>query len=95
MTRMNRITSFMLAFCVVIAAGNGSHAQSIDETYQRALKEGGALNIYGTLTPDTAAKVLPLLFSVAVRFSYVTSEAGTPLLGVVPWHDQQFSERTC
>jgi iron(III) transport system substrate-binding protein len=57
---MNRITSFMLAFCVVIAAGNGSHAQSIDETYQRALKEGGALNIYGTLTPDTAAKVLPL-----------------------------------
>ena len=36
------------------------HAQSIDETYKQALKEGGALNIYGTLTPDTAEKVLPL-----------------------------------
>ena len=36
------------------------HAQTIEETYQRALKEGGALNVYGTLTPDTAAKVLPV-----------------------------------
>ena len=36
------------------------NAQTIDETYQRALKEGGALNVYGTLTPDTAAKVLPV-----------------------------------
>jgi len=37
-----------------------SSAQSIDETYKLALKEGGALNVYGTLTPDTAAKVLPV-----------------------------------
>ncbi len=36
------------------------HAQSIDETYKQALKEGGALNVYGTLTPDTATKVLPM-----------------------------------
>ena len=36
------------------------HAQSIDETYKQALKEGGALNVYGTLTPDTAVKVLPV-----------------------------------
>jgi iron(III) transport system substrate-binding protein len=50
----------MLAFCVVIAAAGVSQAQSIDETYQRALKEGGTLNIYGTLTPDTAMKVLPV-----------------------------------
>ena len=35
-------------------------AQSIDETYKQALKEGGALNVYGTLTPDTAVKVLPV-----------------------------------
>lgn len=37
-----------------------AHAQSLDETYKQALKEGGALNVYGTLTPDTAVKVLPL-----------------------------------
>src|SRR5689334_9677208 len=35
-------------------------AQSIDETYKLALKEGGAVNVYGTLTPDTAVKVLPV-----------------------------------
>jgi iron(III) transport system substrate-binding protein len=36
------------------------HAQSIDDTYKQALKEGGTLNVYGTLTPDTAVKVLPV-----------------------------------
>ena len=49
----------MLSVAVVVYSLPGS-AQSIEETYQRALKEGGTLNVYGTLTPDTAAKVLPL-----------------------------------
>jgi iron(III) transport system substrate-binding protein len=39
---------------------SGVYAQSMDETHQRAMKEGGTLNLYGTLTPDTAAKVLRL-----------------------------------
>ena len=43
-------------FFVVHSAG----AQSIDDTYKQALKEGGTLNVYGTLTPDTAVKVLPV-----------------------------------
>src|SRR4029450_1547044 len=42
-------------FCV-----HSGHAQSIDETYKQALKEGSTLNVYGTLTPDTAVKVLPV-----------------------------------
>lgn len=51
--------------CIILSAATVIYslpvnAQSIEETYQRALKEGGALNVYGTLTPDTAAKVLPL-----------------------------------
>lgn len=53
-------------FCLTVAGAVGfsfarfSHAQSIDETYKLALKEGGSLNVYGTLTPDTAVKVLPV-----------------------------------
>ena len=51
--------------CIILSAAltfysSRGGAQSIEETYQRALKEGGALNVYGTLTPDTAAKVLPV-----------------------------------
>src|SRR5262245_14060286 len=39
---------------------HSARAQTIDDTYKQALKESGALNVYGTLTPDTAVKVLPL-----------------------------------
>lgn len=49
----------VLCAAVFFSAASG-HAQSIDETYRQALKEGGALNVYGTLTPDTAVKVLPV-----------------------------------
>src|ERR671910_34340 len=54
-----------LFHCIILCAAmalysSPGNAQGIEETYQRALKEGGALNVYGTLTPDTAAKVLPL-----------------------------------
>lgn len=36
------------------------NAETLDETYQKALKEGGTLNLYGTLTPTTADAVLPI-----------------------------------
>src|SRR5262249_15802062 len=39
---------------------HSARAQSIDDTYKQALKEGGVLNVYGTLTPDTAVKDFPL-----------------------------------
>ena len=35
-------------------------AQTPGELYQKALKEGGTLNLYGTLTPTTADAVLPV-----------------------------------
>jgi len=35
-------------------------AETVDEAYQKALKEGGTLNLYGTLTPTTAMAVLPI-----------------------------------
>ena len=36
------------------------NAETLDETYQKALKEGGTLNLYGTLTLTTADAVLPI-----------------------------------
>ena len=50
---------FVVLCCAIFCVAAG-HAQTIDETYKQALKEGGVLNVYGTLTPDTAGKVLPV-----------------------------------
>src|SRR5687768_189828 len=64
--RLNGEASVRNIFCLIVlcaavfATVPCGHAQSIDETYKQALKEGGALNVYGTLTPDTAVKVLPV-----------------------------------
>ena len=64
--RLNGEASGRSIFCLmflctaVFSSISSGHAQSIDETYKQALKEGGALNVYGTLTPDTAVKVLPV-----------------------------------
>src|SRR5688572_1444909 len=35
-------------------------AQSLDELYKQALKEGGTVNFYGTLAQINAAKILPV-----------------------------------
>ena len=51
--------SIILSAATLLYSSSGN-AQTIEETHQRALKEGGALNVYGTLTPDTADKVLPV-----------------------------------
>ena len=53
--RLCRTLVFALLFPICPAT-----AQPIDEVYQKALKEGGTLTLYGTLTPTTAAAVLPV-----------------------------------
>ena len=64
--QLNGEASVRSIFCLIVLCAAvfslvaSVHAQSIDETYKLALKEGGALNVYGTLTPDTAVKVLPV-----------------------------------
>ena len=64
--RPNGEASARSIFCLIVlctavfSSVPSGRAQSIDETYKLALKEGGALNVYGTLTPDTAVKVLPV-----------------------------------
>ncbi len=55
-----KIGCLIILHAVVFFFARFGLAQSIDETYKHALKEGGSLNVYGTLTPDTAAKVLPV-----------------------------------
>ena len=64
--RLNGAASARNICCLIVLCAavffsvHSGRAQSIDETYKQALKEGGALNVYGTLTPDTAVKVLPV-----------------------------------
>src|SRR2546426_2149900 len=57
--------SFHQLLCVSLSAtllfcNSQVNAETIEETYQKALKEGGTLNLYGTLTPTTAVAVLPI-----------------------------------
>ena len=57
--------SFYRLLCGSIAATlvfctSRVNTETLDETYQKALKEGGTLNLYGTLTPTTADAVLPM-----------------------------------
>ena len=51
---------FFVVFTLACFSAPRIYGQSIDESYQMALKEGGTLNVYSTLTPSTAAKVLPV-----------------------------------
>src|ERR1044071_5426624 len=55
-----RIVCCWFVLCCAVSFVAAGHAQTIDEAYKQALKEGGVLNVYGTLTPDTAGKVLPV-----------------------------------
>jgi hypothetical protein len=54
------ICCLVVLCAAVFSLALSGYAQSIDDTYKQALKEGGTLNVYGTLTPDTAVKVLPV-----------------------------------
>lgn len=59
-----RVYSVMLpgfilsSFLFIISSSAG--AQSLDEVYKQALKEGGTLNFYGTLAQINAEKILPV-----------------------------------
>ena len=52
------ICAFLTALlCSWSASG---HAQSLEELYKLALKEGGKLTFYGTLAPNQASRILPI-----------------------------------
>jgi iron(III) transport system substrate-binding protein len=64
MRRINRriilsVMTAVLALTLRVGA-EAAEAQSIDELYKLALKEGGTLNFYGTLAQINAEKILPV-----------------------------------
>ena len=52
-------SAFALLF-VLFACSLWAQSESMDELYRKALKEGGALNFYGTLAQINAEKILPV-----------------------------------
>ena len=54
------VKSVILAVAVAFGAAAPVSAQSLDELYKAALKEGGTVNFYGTLAQINAEKILPV-----------------------------------
>jgi iron(III) transport system substrate-binding protein len=50
----------LLLACALALPCARAGAQSLDDVYKQALKEGGALNFYGTLAQINAARILPV-----------------------------------
>jgi iron(III) transport system substrate-binding protein len=55
----SRTSTFILSGLLLVFA-SAAGAQSLDDVYNQALKEGGTLNFYGTLAQINAAKILPV-----------------------------------
>lgn len=53
------LRSGILLLAMFVLVG-GARAETLDEVYKKALKEGGTLNFYGTLAQINAAKILPV-----------------------------------
>jgi iron(III) transport system substrate-binding protein len=54
-----RISLFLLTSLLLVFSSS-ARAQSLDDVYKEAVKEGGTLNFYGTLAQINAAKILPV-----------------------------------
>jgi iron(III) transport system substrate-binding protein len=62
MFRFSEISMSLAAFLffALLQTPAALHAQALDELHKQALKEGGALNFYGTLAQINAEKILPV-----------------------------------
>jgi iron(III) transport system substrate-binding protein len=58
--RLNTLLSGFILTVLLCICDTAAVAQSLDEVYKQALKEGGTLNFYGTLAQINAAKILPV-----------------------------------
>ena len=59
-TNKRIVISGFILICLLFIFSSSVGAQSIDEVYKQALKEGGTLNFYGTLAQINAEKILPV-----------------------------------
>lgn len=59
---LHTLGAFAIGFLLVggLAGRSFAQAESLEDLYKRALKEGGTLNFYGTLAQINAEKILPL-----------------------------------
>jgi iron(III) transport system substrate-binding protein len=57
--RFLRSASYVLSLFALLVSSQAV-AQTLDEVYKQALKEGGTLNFYGTLAQINAARILPV-----------------------------------
>jgi len=55
-----RLAALIAVFMLFLPFVSAAQAETIDEVYKKALKEGGTLNYYGTLAQINAAKILPV-----------------------------------
>ena len=58
--QIRRVSLFVAFLGFVFPMFAGAQTETIDETYKKALKEGGTLNYYGTLAQINAEKILPV-----------------------------------
>lgn len=58
--RKKKASGLLALGLIVLAMAPGLRAETLDELHQKALKEGGTLNFYGTLAQINAAKILPV-----------------------------------
>jgi iron(III) transport system substrate-binding protein len=56
----DKLVATLILSCLLFLFPSPVGAQSLDEVYKLALKEGGTLNYYGTLAQINAAKILPV-----------------------------------
>ena len=71
-----KIASVVLSYLLCVMSSPAG-AQSMDELYKLALKEGGTLNFYGTLAQINAERILPV-FEKRYPGIKITAAQSTP-----------------
>lgn len=57
---MKKLIIMAVSVSLFFAANSVARSETMDEVYQKALKEGGTLNFYGTLAQINAERILPV-----------------------------------
>ncbi len=58
--KRKRLGIWLIVLGLLLPGMSSAQSESLDDIYKKAVKEGGALNFYGTLAQINAAKILPV-----------------------------------